>query len=414
MKRFSIIVLLCILIIPLQAQKKKKTRINLQLPDVEVYGSVRNDFYFDSRDNEAGIDGLFHFYPKPPVLKDGADINAHPEASMLAIATRFGFDIHGRNIGKAQSFAKIEADFAGFGSADYVLRLRHAYMQLKWNKSKLLVGQTWHPLWGLVVPTTFSQNAGMPFQPFNRSPQIMFQQNMSDAWSAKLAALYQMQYTSTGPEGFTSKYMRRAIAPEAFIGIEYNTERWKHGVGGDFKMIKPDPSNYLHSFAATIYSGFSDEIVSIKAKATAGQNMSDQLLPNGYGQTYNAHTGKIGYSNLNVATGWLNLVMGNKWQVSLLGGYLHNLGSFEKLHRDNTNYDRISLYSRGFYFDSQEFIDRMYRASAGFSYNLSNLSVGIEYDYTAAEYGELKVDGRTKNNYWIDNHRIVAAMVYSF
>ena len=51
---------------------------------------------------------------------------------------------------------------------------RQAYVNLDWGKSAVLVGQTWHPLFGDVSPQMLNLSTGAPFQPFNRSPQIRY------------------------------------------------------------------------------------------------------------------------------------------------------------------------------------------------------------------------------------------------
>lgn len=414
MKRFITLLLAISLLIPLQAQKNEEKPKRVFSPNIELYGYVRNDFYYNSRMNEEGIDGMFHYFPKPIVLENGNDIYAVPQANMLSISSRLGINIQGNPIFGAQSNGKIEADFAGYGSTSYVLRIRQAYMQLSWDKTNLLIGQTWHPLWGSVTPTSLSLNAGMPFQPFNRSPQLRLNQNFNSSWSMKLAALYQMQYTSSGPIGFSPNYLRNALVPEFFAGIEHKTAKWNNGIGSDFKMIKPDNDNVLHSFTGTVFSQFNHKLLSVKVKATIGQNLSDQLMANGYGKTYDSTTATHGYSNMNIASTWINFVYGKKFQISLFGGYSQNLGSDDALYHDSFRDNKITLYSRGFYFDSQEFIDSMHRGSLSFSYNIPQFSIGIEYNLTGVEYGELQTNGRTANNYFVQNHRIIASVKYLF
>ena len=137
------------------------------------YGFVRNDFFYNSRQNEESLDGIFHFFPKPVVLEtDGKDINAIPQSEMLSIATRMGVDIKGGEYGNARISSKIEVDLAGAGATYFMMRMRQAYTRFDWQTTSLLIGQTWHPLWGDVFPNVVSFNAGSPFQPFSRNPQI--------------------------------------------------------------------------------------------------------------------------------------------------------------------------------------------------------------------------------------------------
>ncbi|GAB1415139.1 hypothetical protein MASR2M117_05450 [Paludibacter sp.] len=381
--------------------------------NLEWYGFVRNDFYYNSRQCEEGIDGVFHFFPKPKNLVAGIDENAVSQANMLSIASRLGLNIKGQPILGAESSGKIECDFAGYGVANYVIRIRHAYMQLKWQESVLQVGQNWHPMFGSVIPVTISLNAGMPFQPFNRSPQVRFTYNLSNKFSLTGAAVYQMQYTSSGPKGFSPNYLRNSLMPELFLGVDQKNNLWTNGLGVDFKMIKPDINNRLSSLSAYAYSQFAKDKFMAKGRVTIGQNMSDLLLANGYGKVLNASTNEFFYTNLKVVSSWLNFVYGKKYQISVFGGYSHNLGSSINLYKEPIT-NKISVYSRGFYTDSQEMINRMGRLSASFIYNLPNLTFGLEYNLTGVEYGKIKVDGTTGNNYLIYNHRILGSVSYHF
>jgi len=383
--------------------------------NLEFYGFVRNDFYFNSRQCEEGIDGVFNFFPKP-VSKNlviGIDENAVPQANMLSIASRLGLNIKGQPILGAESSGKIEFDFAGYGVANYVIRIRHAYMQLKWQESVLQVGQNWHPMFGSVVPITVSLNAGMPFQPFNRSPQLRFTYNLSNQLSVTGAAVYQMQYTSSGPKGFSPNYLRNSLTPELFAGAEYKTDHWVNGLGIDYKAIKPDDNNRLSSLSAIAYSQYTKNKFMAKGRVTIGQNLSDQLLANGYGMVYNPSSNKFFYTNMNIVSSWVNFVYGKKFQISVFGGYSHNLGSSLDLYQTPLT-NKISIYSRGFYSDTQEMINRMGRVSATLLYNLPNLTFGLEYNLTGVEYGKIKVNGTTGNNYFINNHRVVGSVSYHF
>ena len=239
---------------------------------IKIYGFVRNDFYYNSRQNTEAIDGLFHLFPKPIEMSAGIDKNAVPQAEMLSIATRLGLDINGSDILGAKSSAKIEADFAGFNSNFYVIRIRHAYTKLNWAKSELLVGQTWHPLFGSVMPTGPSLNAGAPFQPFNRSPQVRYKYNFCSAFSMMAAGSYQMQYTSQGPNtslatnGANPSYLKNAMLPDLFLGAECKTKHWTSGLGIDVKTIKPAIET-LTSKSLVAYTQFIDSKFQFKAKS---------------------------------------------------------------------------------------------------------------------------------------------------
>jgi hypothetical protein len=380
---------------------------------LKLYGYVGNDFFYNSRQNVEMVDGIIQLFPKPIELSAGADKNAVAQAEMLSVNSRIGIDITGTPVLGAKTSGKIEADFAGFSTTYYVFRIRQAYMKLNWDKTELLIGQTWHPLFGSVVPTTFSANAGAPFQPFNRSPQVRLKQNLSSTLSLTAAALYEMQYASQGPLGTINTYMKYALAPNLFVGLENKTSHWTNGVGVDFKSIKPDVK-YVTSLSAVAYSQYVQSKFQLKAKATYGENLSDELMLGGYGVSKYAtdSTTVEKYTNFNNLSTWLNIVYGTKIQVGVLVGLSQNLGTNEDLAARKGG--KYTAYGYGYYDASQSVLDRLCRVAPQVSYNLPNVKFGLEYDFTAATYGTIKNNGRITNPYSVENHRILASICYYF
>jgi len=384
---------------------------------IKFYGFIGNDFFYNSRQNKDMVDGVIQLFPLPADLVAGADKNKVPQAEMLSINTRLGIDISGAPILGAKSSGKIEADFDGFGTSYYVFRIRQAFMKLNWDKTELLIGQTWHPLFGNVAPSTLSANGGAPFQPFNRSPQVRFKQNICSSLSLTAALIYEMQYTSSGPLGSSSVYMKNAIIPDLFLGSEYKSTHWTNGIGVDYKTIAPDVHK-ISSLSAAAYSQYSNSEFLLKGKVIYGQNLSDQLMLGGYGVSKYAadSTTALSYTNFNNVSTWLNAVYGTKFQVGLLLGVSQNLGSSELL--DIRKDKKIVTYGYGFYDvnsnSQQVVIDRLYKIAPQVVYNLPNLKVGIEYDYTNATYGNIQRDGRVLNPYNVDNHRILISINYLF
>ena len=141
----------------------------------KFYGQIRTDFYYNSRANEETVDGLFYMYPKDKVRDpDGNDLNSTPNSNFYTLYSRLGVDVAGPKLGTAKTSAKVEVDFRGTGTSYSVIRLRHAYLNLDWGKSAVLLGQTWHPLFGDVSPQILNLSVGAPFQPFSRAPQIRY------------------------------------------------------------------------------------------------------------------------------------------------------------------------------------------------------------------------------------------------
>jgi hypothetical protein len=200
----------------------------------KLYGFVRNDLYFNSRQNSEALDGLFNMIPRPIELNAaGVDKYDVPNSQMLSISTRLGIDFIGTQILGAKSTAKIECDFAGVSSTYYIVRLRQAFLKLNWNKTELLVGQTWHPMFANLQPITPALSVATPFQPFNRSPQIRLTQKVGDKLSMLASASYQMQYMNQGPIGPSVTYMKTGLLPSLHLGMDYKSKNIVAGFGLD-------------------------------------------------------------------------------------------------------------------------------------------------------------------------------------
>ena len=378
----------------------------------QLYGFVRNDFYINSRQNFEVLDGLFSIFPKPvDINTNGKDKNAVPNAEMLSVATRLGIDFRGTPIMGAKSTAKIECDFAGISTSYYLIRIRQAYLKLNWEKTELLVGQTWHPLFGSVLPTVQSLNTGSPFQPFNRSPQVRAKHMLTNELSVIGSVNYQMQYMSQGPLGASPSYLKNALLPDIFVGLESKSKHWISGVGFDTKTLKINDAS-LTSGSAVAYTQYVDNQLQIKAKAIYGQNLSDHLMIGGYGISHQSTTNKIEYTNFNTLSSWLNLVYGTKVQTGIFVGFSQNLGTNENLNIDAAGI--ITAYGYGFYADTQQLMDRIYRIAPHITYNLSNFKLGFEYELTSADYGKIQGNGRIENSSTATNHRAMATISYIF
>jgi hypothetical protein len=378
------------------------------------YGFVRNDFYYNSRQNEESLDGIFHFYPKPVVIaSSGDDLNAVPQAEMLSIASRIGLDIKGEELYNARVSAKLEMDFAGTGSTYFLMRIRQAYVRFDGKASSLLIGQTWHPLWGDVTPTVVSFNSGSPFQPFNRSPQLRLTHQLFKNLNLTGAAVWQMQTSSNGPLGFTPIYMKNSLTPDLFAGMQYSGKNLTAGGALDYKRIQPETDQTLSSLSASAYIQYKDGLFCIKGKTVYGNNLADHIMLGGYGLYYNPSDNNFGYTNLTSTSSWLNIVYGKTWQAGMFAGLHQNLGSqLPMLHRNVAG--QYTIYGRGFYKEQQELLDRMVRIAPFVTHSINNFMFGVEYNLTLADYGKIQTNGRVSNPYTVTNHRMVATVVYNF
>lgn len=377
----------------------------------KLYGFVRNELYFNSRQNTEALDGLFNMIPKPIDL-DGQELdrNAVPNSQMLSISTRLGLDFTGNLILGAKSSAKIECDFAGVKDYYFLIRLRQAYMKLNWAKTELLVGQTWHPMFSNLQPITPALSVATPFQPFNRSPQIRLTQKLNDNFSLLTNLSYQMQYMTQGPAGQSVSYMKTGLLPGLHVGLDYKSKQLTAGIGFDGKSLLINKVRFS-SGAAVAYAGYSIKKFQIRAKTVYGQNLSEYLMAGGYGLSVDATTAKPDYTNINTSTSWLSVAYGSKIQVGIYGGFAQNYGSNKDLQLGSGKY---TVYGNGFYNDLQLQLDQLYRVAPHITYNLPNFRLGFEYEFTSAKYGKIMANGRVSSPYTVDNHRAMATISYIF
>ncbi len=405
--------LLCLSCLSIFAQDKKFK--------FKFYGQIRTDIFYNSRANQELIDGLFYMYPlnKLPDA-DGKDLNARFSGNFYALTTRFGVNINGPKIGNATTFAKIEGDFRGAGTTLYTVRMRHAFVQLNWKQSDLLLGQTWHPLFGEVYPKVMNLCTGAPFQPFSRAPQIRYRHQF-DGFQATGALLWQSQFQSIGPNNTRSvNYIKDSCVPELYAGISYSLDNWLFGVGIDFLSIMPRTQSSVisnvdgiqsekiyktnarvNSLSYEGYLRYTNDNWLVAAKSVLGSNLTQLIMIGGYGVTsIDPNNGKETYAPLRNSNTWLNVVYGKKWKPGVFLGYTKNLGAGQEVSK---------LYGLG------TDIDQLFSAGIELSYNLPHWCFGVEYSSTSAWYGNINYkNGRVNNSSAVHNQRIVGVAMYMF
>lgn len=384
---------------------------------VDLSGFVRNDFIYDSRRNLDACDHLLEMYPLEPLYdSNGEDINAQPTAEFLNTFSRIGFGFSGLEMGKTKINAFLEIDFTG-GTETPTLRLRHAYTVINWPKSKLLIGRTWHPTFiEKVYPLTLNENTGLPFQVFNRSPQVRFTYNFAPKFDFIAAAVYQYDYSNTGPSGKTYHYQRDAIIPNLHGQIQFYNQNWVLGAGVDWKTIQPRISTTgtggtfvtnekLSTWAALAYMKYSKDKFLLMAKSMFGQNVCESLLPSGYAvASVDPVTGAETYTPLNHLYNWINMVYGKTWQVGMYAGYLKNFGTSD-------------IPIGPFYgMTGSSEIDHIYKISPQLIYNYKNFMFGVELSWTTAAYGTIDYQnkGKVKNAESVTNFRNMISIAYKF
>ena len=397
---------------------------------LKIYGHVRTDFFYNSRANVESVDGLFYSYPKDEKLDpNGEDLNGSASSNMYAVYSRMGFDFAGPMIGKAKTSAKIEFDFRGNGNDNLsALRLRHAYFNFDWGKSKVLVGQTSHPFFGDVSPQILNLNTGSPFQPFGRAPQIRYRYN-SGALQLQAAAVWQSQFKSHGPSATDGTGNSRiqaphknANVPELALGIDYKANGWIVGVGVDMLSIVPRVTSFdenkkplykvderLTTVSYEAHLKYQKDKWFVAAKSVLGSNFTHTSMLGGYGiKSQDAKTGEREYTPFRNSSNWINIVYGKKWKPGIFLGYIKNLGTADDMMNADKYAAGTNIYGTG------TDIDKLMTGTFELTYNVPHWKIGAEYNYTEAYYGTTQKDGKVKNTHSVGNNRLVLSATYSF
>ena len=399
--------------------------------DYKFYGQIRTDLFYNSRSNSETVDGLFYMYPKDEARDpNGEDLNGIPSGNFYTLYTRLGVDVKGPKLGHGiRPSAKVEVDFRGSGTSYSTVRIRHAYFNLDFKKhSSLLVGQTWHPLYGDVAPDIMNLNMGAPYQPFSRAPQARYRFHQKN-FQLTAAAIWQSQYLAVGPADNevgtvgtkkSQDFLKNGLTPEFYLGLDYKTPHLLAGVGVEMMSMTPRTTSDItkENSAGDSYSEtyrvheritslsyeahvkYQKESFLLAAKSVLGSNLTQTSTVGGYGITAtDPVTGEQEYTPLKTSHTWVNVMYGKKLRGGLFGGYLKNLGATEKVN---------GLIGTGLD------LDQLATATAEISYNLPNWKFGVEYSYCNAWYGSNDEKGKVVDTHRVDNHRIVAVALFQF
>ena len=416
----------------------------------KIYGFIRNYFTFDSRESVSGTGDLFYYLPKDASMKDGIDVNDQASFRYLSLTSRLGVDVSGYYVGNAHFSAKIEGDFySGLGnstnanagtyfpsnakiSGTATARLRQAFVTVTWkelgkqqkNSVALKMGQAWHPM-AADMPHIFSLEAGAPFGPFSRTPQVTMDASLGSNWIVSASAIWQMQYQSSGPIGASASYMKYGMTPEIYAGITYKADGFLMRAGADVLSIKPRVLGQLDektvkvsdrktSVLGYVYAQYSYKNFAVKAKTTFGEGGEHMNLMSGYAKIGEKTDGSWEYASMRNSSSWLSLSYGKKWQGVLFLGYVKNLGLAEAAAGPLAKGD---VYFCGNGFSN---INQVYRINPQLIYNIGKMNIGLEYQWTAVQYGEY--DGGKLNAHaladqglhWIGNNRVNVMVKFNF
>lgn len=395
------------------AQEKSTVGINFT-------GFVKSDIFYDTRQTVSIREGQFHLYPTHKDNDEyGTDINSKDNFNILSIQTRLTGNINGPDAFGAKTSALIEGAFFGHSSPDINgFRLRHAYAKLKWDNSELLIGQFWHAMFITdCFPGTINFNTGAPFQPFSRNPQVRYTQNVNP-FKFILTAMTQRDFSSTGPDGTGSQYLRNNTLPELNLTVQFlkknnDGNEWILGVGADYLSLTPRIETPLgfatnENFDAFSYMAFlkmKSKSITWKLEGILGQNTYHLTMLGGYAEVgiTNPTIQEYEYSPINIFSIWTELhTNGKDIQFGIFGGYTKNQGTVA------TPSNLSDIYARG------ANIDYIYRISPRMTINSGKMQFTGEIEYTVAAYGTTQHDLTVDNSKEIANLRFLIGVYYFF
>ncbi|NTW25700.1 MAG: hypothetical protein HGA37_13465 [Lentimicrobium sp.] len=410
MKRTFYLILLIFIFLSVSTQLYSQENTNPY--KLSVSGFVRADAIFDSRQVVEAREGFLLFYPKKPLIDpNGADINAKPTFNQYAMTTRITAKATGPDVLGAKVLALIEGDFTGASNIENnSLRLRHAYISLQWAKTRLLLGQYWHPLdLPEMIPNVLSLNTGAPFHSFSRQPQVRVDYKTGKLNFVAVAAS-QRDYVNAGPSGSNSIYIRNSLIPNLHGQIHFKSTKLFVGVAVDYKMLTPRiatdslfaAEEQLNCLSWSGFINFTSGKLSVKTQYTYGQALNDHLMMGGFGVSYTDElTRNRDYAALNYHAAWMNTTLSlGKWSPSLFLGYTKNSGAAENISG--------AIYAR----DAD--IDYVYRIAPMMTFVTGRFSIIGEVEYTVAAYGTNDEKYKVIESAETGNLRIGIGVVYSF
>jgi hypothetical protein len=385
-------------------------------PSVKLSGFVSTEAIFDSRKVVSARDGDVILYPAPIIYDDnGVDINDKGDFSFLSIHSRLRAKAGGVKLWGGELSGLIEFDFVGTSNAAIgLLRMRHAMAQLDFDKTSILFGQYWHPMFVTsCYPEISSWGAAAPVSVLSRNPQIRVTHQFSDKFRASIAAVSQFDFKSSGPNGASNIYLRQSSMPEFDAHLEYGTKGGSvFGIVAGTKEIVPRQLNSagnvvdesLRTYHALAYTTLKLKPVRIKLQAMYAQNGSDLLLLGGYGvKSIDAQTEEYAYTPLSTLNYWTEIItQGSKVNFGLFAGIANQLGSQDAIADGN------AVYARG------ADLDYVARIAPRIITGTKDVKVMLELNQTYAAYGEADEKYKVTNTKRVGNTRLQLHVMYKF
>lgn len=449
---------------------------------VTVFGFVRNDVYYNTRRNLDLRDGALSVYPSDATnlpIKDATgttltnnlndDNNAIPQLGYSAIITRLGVRFGGVTAFGAKASGMLETDFFGItngaagtsgGGTENLLRLRHAYAALDWEKTQLLVGQYWNPNFiPKCFPATTAFSTGIPFNPFSFVPQVRLTHKLSSDISL-MGMLFGYDIAGFSPAGaFQSgtgvDAKKFAGMPSFATQLGFENKKFLATVGIEGNSIRPritDTQNpntgvYGGTGGTNLSKNINTDLFTLNLLAFAKLTTNSFTLKayTNYGQSYTQYVGLGGFAEYrDVTTGaWkyvaqnqLNLwgeltsTKSKKYQPAIFVGYLQNMGLSSPINKSSVSGSTLSFLGRAI--GTARSFDNMLRVAPRLDIYSGKMKFSLEYEYSSmlwadtdgtvlSSTGDIPQStsfkagtGNLARSFNAINHRLGAVVVYNF
>lgn len=219
--------------------------------DASLYGWVRTEYNFDSRQSAYSREMQLNLYPLDEKLDaNGKDINAADGSNFLAITSRVGIRFKGPDVWGAKASGNIEADFfgntelnkssGGSGSIG-LMRLRHATATLAWPKTAVTFGQTWYPsVIADVFPGVANFNSGIIFNPFGWAGQVKVAQKLTPELTLTFVAYKDREFQTASATGASvNSATFNSSMPTIHGQLQYKTKTVTAGAGAEYQSLQP-------------------------------------------------------------------------------------------------------------------------------------------------------------------------------
>jgi hypothetical protein len=384
------------------------------LPDVvsqdfkiELKGYVGVNASVNSRESAEARNRHIYLYPLPELLNDaGEDERDKSQFDLDAAYSRFGLHISGPELKGFKTSAMVEGDFLGKGNGDNNFRLRHAFVTFAKEKWSITAGQTWHPMFlPENCPGTVNVNAGTPFHPLIRNPQIRISRQLSPKTQLLFFVVEQNNFRNSG---FEVSGTEHALMPELDLQMKWSGEGVWTAFTAGYKTLAV-PGEFTEGADVEKVSGFHFNgsfkyklpAVTFSMEGIYGSNLSDFVMLGGTGRS----VGDNEFDSLHTASVWTDIHGNNKegFQPGLFAGYTANMGAPGEV-------TVIPELSR-----SEGLVASVFGVSPRIKYLMGNAWVGLEYLFTAAQWGNnYDSYGVPVNTEEYINHRMLLSLRYNF